>query len=149
MSATTDVVVKHRYRPQDHSTIDGNAYCWCGWSRTLINTHKTAVTLHAEHVESELANASSANTVEDLDALPEYAVIRAEEHREMPSGRKHVIGRYFEKASQHRNGWLELNPSDRMDGEDTMPAALVVNYYGTGGCTVLYRPEDAARAAGA
>ncbi|QMU19328.1 hypothetical protein [Gordonia rubripertincta] len=46
------VIAKHRYRPQDHSTVDGNAYCVCGWSTPIINTHKTAVTLHAEHVAS-------------------------------------------------------------------------------------------------
>ena len=42
-----DVITLHRYRTQDHCTIDGNAYCWCGWSTPIIGTHKSALELHA------------------------------------------------------------------------------------------------------
>ena len=45
-----DVITLHRYRTQDHCTIDGNAYCWCGWSTPIIGTHKSALELHATHL---------------------------------------------------------------------------------------------------
>lgn len=79
-------------------------------------------------------------SIEELDALPEYAVIRADEKRD---GRRHTIGRYFEKCDMRRNEWLELDPGDRSDGENTVPAELIINYYATAGATVLYRPETA------
>ncbi|AON97353.1 hypothetical protein BIZ71_gp60 [Gordonia phage Hedwig] len=80
-------------------------------------------------------------TVEELQELPERTVIRSEEVRE--GGRRdHVIGRYFEKHSARRNEWLELNPSDRFDGEETVDAALIVQYYAANGrCLVLWQPE--------
>ncbi|UUG69921.1 hypothetical protein SEA_MORKIE_60 [Gordonia phage Morkie] len=48
------IIAKHRYRPQDHSTIEGNAYCICGWSAALVNSHKTAVDLHAAHAAAAI-----------------------------------------------------------------------------------------------
>ncbi|QCG77237.1 hypothetical protein SEA_LUTUM_80 [Gordonia phage Lutum] len=50
-----EIAAKHRYRDQDHSTIAGTAYCWCGWSTRIVNTHKTAITLWSEHVIAALA----------------------------------------------------------------------------------------------
>ncbi|QYC53742.1 hypothetical protein SEA_LEROY_76 [Gordonia phage Leroy] len=50
-----EIAAKHRYREQDHSTIEGVAYCWCGWSTKIANTHKTAITLWSEHVIAALS----------------------------------------------------------------------------------------------
>jgi hypothetical protein len=129
MSKLAETIIAHG------STIDvanGVLHCVCG-------EHFTTVAAHAAHVVEEVAKASAVTTEAELDELPEYTIIRALEER---NGRKWPIGRIFEKTSKHRNEWMHLDPSDRYDGEDSQPAALIVNYYGTGGCTVLYRPED-------
>ncbi|WKW86359.1 hypothetical protein SEA_BUDSKI_82 [Gordonia phage Budski] len=50
-----EIAAEHRYREQDHGTIEGVAYCWCGWSTKIVNTHKTAITLWSEHVIAALS----------------------------------------------------------------------------------------------
>lgn len=70
-----DIFAAHRYRQQDHSTIDGKAYCWCGWSTPIINSHKTAVDLWAAHVAEALTAARTIETVDELDALPIGTVV--------------------------------------------------------------------------
>jgi hypothetical protein len=72
MSNFAELLTKHRYRAQDYSTIDGRAYCFCGWSQLVVNTHKTAIVLHAEHVESEIV--SKGMTVLDVEPQVEYGV---------------------------------------------------------------------------
>ena len=69
----SDKIAAHRYRQQDHSTIYGNAYCWCGWSTPIVNSHKTAIALWAEHVDAVLH--PTIETVEELDALPPGSVV--------------------------------------------------------------------------
>lgn len=54
------VVAEHRYRPQDHSTIEGYAYCWCGWATPVVLTHTDALALHAAHVLAALRDAGYA-----------------------------------------------------------------------------------------
>lgn len=80
-------------------------------------------------------------TVEELNALPEGTVIRAEEVRDQSLRRPWVIATYLEKAS--RNEWLELNPSDRMDGEETVDPEFVVRYRARNGrCLLLWKPGE-------
>lgn len=70
---SADKIAAHRYREQDHSTIYGNAYCWCGWSTSIFNSHKTAIALWAEHVDAVLH--PTIETVEELEALPAGTVV--------------------------------------------------------------------------
>lgn len=80
-------------------------------------------------------------TVRELDALPEGAVVRAEKVRE-GARRVHIIGSYFEKTSHRRNEWMQLDPGDRMDGEDRVDGDGVLRYFASGGrVIVLYIPE--------
>ncbi|AYB69144.1 hypothetical protein KNU10_gp12 [Gordonia phage Foxboro] len=82
-------------------------------------------------------------TVEELNALPEGTVIRAEEIREKDHlhGRPWTIGTYLEKS--RRNEWLELNPSDRMDGEETVDPEFVIRYRARNGrCLILWKPGE-------
>ncbi|WNM74478.1 hypothetical protein SEA_BEARBQ_76 [Gordonia phage BearBQ] len=50
-----EIAAEHRYREQDHGTIEGVAYCWCGWSTKIVNTRKTAIALWSEHVIAALS----------------------------------------------------------------------------------------------
>lgn len=70
---SVDKIAAHRYREQDHSTIYGNAYCWCGWSTSIFNSHKTAIALWAEHLDAVLH--PTIETAEELEALPPGSVV--------------------------------------------------------------------------
>ncbi|AZG43470.1 hypothetical protein [Gordonia insulae] len=94
----------------------------------------------AEAVVSVVTAHTTVDTVEELDALPVDTVIRAEEVRHFASGRPHVIGKYFEKWGGDQ--WIDMDPADRNDGEDTVPSDLILRYYAKGGrCIVLFRPD--------
>lgn len=108
------VIAKHRYREQDHCTITGTAYCWCGWSTKIVNTHKTAITLHAEHVEAESRAAQTVRTVDELNALPTTSVVRD------------ASGAVFEYAPDGEGDvvwWYDGDPEDASDVE--LPALVL------------------------
>ncbi|OCH80184.1 hypothetical protein [Gordonia sp. UCD-TK1] len=70
------VIAKHRYREQDHCTIAGIAYCWCGWSTKIVSTHKTAITLHGEHVAAVIRDSRVVRSDNLDDSWPTGTVIQ-------------------------------------------------------------------------
>lgn len=75
-------------------------------------------------------------SVAEINALPEKSVIRAERVAEGPR-RRHVFGYYFERTGRE---WTAMDPTDRMDGEDTVTAEFIRNFC-TGNITVCYAPQ--------
>jgi hypothetical protein len=74
-------------------------------------------------------------TAEELAELPVGTIIRAGEAR----FKNRVIGRIFER-SFGRDSWLELDPGDRNDGEETWQGEWLIKLF-TAGITVLWNPE--------
>ena len=52
----TDILTKHRYREQDHSTIAYRSHCCCGWWEHTNG--KREIDVHAAHVVEEMAAAN-------------------------------------------------------------------------------------------
>lgn len=69
--------------------------------------------------------------LEQLDALPIGSLIRVLSHPER------VPGEVLEKVGKE---WLILDPSDRDDGEHTIPAANIIHFLGKAGIFVLFAP---------
>lgn len=75
-------------------------------------------------------------TVDQLDALPERTVIRAQRRE------GHSYATYYEKLTERSNApqWLALDPSDRTDGEELGWAAVILRFNYR--VTVLHTPEE-------
>lgn len=71
-------------------------------------------------------------TAEQLDALPVNSLIRALHHPKQGGP-----GSVFEKI--YSNQWLELDPGDRYDGENSTDSAAIVQIYGAG-VFLVYHP---------
>lgn len=52
------------------------AVCRCGWKQHIHNTGKTLLALHEQHRLDMLREAATVRTVEQLEALPDMAVVR-------------------------------------------------------------------------
>ena len=93
-----------------------------------------------EHEAQELANRLLAagwskprtvNSTAELMALPLGSLIRALLHENQSPGT------VFERVGKE---WLELDPSDRDDGEQTIPSAAIFRVY-KHGVFVLFTPD--------
>lgn len=72
-------------------------------------------------------------TADELDSLPQRAIIRAVQSRNPKYG--DVFERFL-------SGWLHLDPSDRSDGEGTVHSAEVLRWHGDESVTVLWEPSE-------
>ncbi len=71
-------------------------------------------------------------TAEQLDALPVDSLIRALSHPKQGGP-----GAVFEKI--YSNQWLELDPGDRYDGENSTDSVTIMRIYGAG-VFLVYQP---------
>lgn len=121
-------------------TFDGWESCECGWREEIERRSETgSVFTHAAHVADAWRESRTVRTVDELDALPDRSIIRAEKERGPRTG-----ATYFEKL--WRGKWLNLDPSDRYDGEESLDSDLIIKWFAKGGqCRILWTPEDGAK----
>lgn len=72
-----EVIEKHRWVSRS-TTTRYVAACVCGWEKDIVNTQRTGLQLHGEHVESVWRDACTITTVEQLDALPPESIVKSE-----------------------------------------------------------------------
>ena len=65
-----------------------------------------------------------ARTAEEFDALPDSTIV-LNIQRSGAGDREHRIRTLFQKVSRH---WLELDPTDQYDGEQTRPSGYLANH---------------------
>lgn len=122
--------------------------------RTLVSEDaQIADKAAGDRVEAALVRVGAgiyAATVESLDALPDDSVVQVVERMLWRVGeeRFHETYSYFQKSGR---GWLELDPSDRDDGENTESSGYLIskaNHFGMksdtripGSVRVLFVPE--------
>jgi hypothetical protein len=92
MHDLTELLGAHRPETTKHAGATFPYECRCG-AEFVDGDHDRHWREYERHVQAELVRASTVTTEAELNALPEETIIRAEVHREMPSGRPHVIAR--------------------------------------------------------
>lgn len=78
-------------------------------------------------------------TTEELDALPEYTVVRSARTERADAATYYEKYHAFDPKRPMRDTWLELDPGDRNDGEQLCHSYAVL--YGNKHVTVVYRPD--------
>lgn len=61
-----------------------------------------------------------------LDLLPEHTLLQVTKTTPVPRGRSFDSWSYYESYGQGR--WIELDPSDRYDGENAVESRFIVNF---------------------
>ncbi|WP_019204543.1 hypothetical protein [Tsukamurella sp. 1534] len=123
-----DALRAERDAAQDWAELMGQAVV------DILGIHQDEVPNKEELLRlAQTAAARRVETADDMDALPDGTVIRAER---IVEGRRRSIGYYFERRGKT---WTDMDPSDRSDGEDTF-RSRDVRAYCDGTITVLWTP---------
>lgn len=111
-----EVLEKHQYKT---GVRDLAAHCWCGWKVPTVNTNKTKVQLHREHIAEMYREARTIRTSQAAEALQDWVVVK--EDPEHGDGRILTRDRYF------KSGWDSHDERDHLGVDPPELPALVLH----------------------
>lgn len=100
-----DVLAEHRLTVSFADGFMSGTCAGCGWTQDVDQSHRSGIELHADHQAAVWREACTIRTVEQLDALPDGAVVRG-------AGEAYALaleGNVFERSecfADARSSWM-------------------------------------------